>query len=238
MNDLICRKTMRACDTPGMCSPFGGCSVAPARTRREGADAMSCRELRKAASNVLNACDNYGTAECLRGWIDMLRNALSEASPAPGCIDSLCPCQDGALCHYVDGPDGTMALAAPSAEPSEPVAWRYKPTIGSPWSLSDDGYYISCKRTQGYIVESLGVIDPTAPAPPAPTLNPAPGYCKHCKQYTIEEPLPAPSAEPTVPAASVNWLLEQCEEYQRRAHEAEREVLALRAQIEQIGGGR
>ena len=21
--------------------------------------------------------------------------------------------------------------------------------------------------------------------------NPAPGYCKHCKQYTIEEPLPA-----------------------------------------------
>jgi hypothetical protein len=24
-----------------------------------------------------------------------------------------------------------------------------------------------------------------------PVLNPAPGYCKHCKQYTIEEPLPA-----------------------------------------------
>ncbi len=25
MSDLICRKTMRACLTPGMCSPFGGC---------------------------------------------------------------------------------------------------------------------------------------------------------------------------------------------------------------------
>lgn len=26
MSDLICRKTMRRCETPGMCSPFGGCS--------------------------------------------------------------------------------------------------------------------------------------------------------------------------------------------------------------------
>jgi hypothetical protein len=221
---------------------------------------MSCRDLHKAARNVLNAWDHYGTAECLRGWIDVMRSALAEAPPAPGCIDSLCPCQDGALCHYVDGPDGTMALPAlsagqyplpddmydskdwragsyaervewlhtmyeasqktldtylamrPSAEPSEPVAWRYKSTIGSPWSLSDDGYYISCKRTQGYIVESLGVIDPTAPAEPT-----------------------AACVEPTVPAASVNWLLTQCDEYQRRAHDAEREVLALRAQI---GGGR
>jgi hypothetical protein len=27
--------------------------------------------------------------------------------------------------------------------------------------------------------------------PPAAQREPAPGYCKHCKQYTIEEPLPA-----------------------------------------------
>jgi hypothetical protein len=47
---------------------------------------------------------------------------------------------------------------------------------------------------------------------------------------------PAPTAEPsepTVPATSVEWLLAQCEEYQRRAHEAEHEVLALRAAKEQ-----
>jgi hypothetical protein len=37
----------------------------------------------------------------------------------------------------------------------EPVAWRYKGMIGSPWSLSDDGYYASCKRDKGYIVENL-----------------------------------------------------------------------------------
>lgn len=27
MSDLICRKSMRRCNTPGMCSPFGGCQV-------------------------------------------------------------------------------------------------------------------------------------------------------------------------------------------------------------------
>lgn len=31
-----------------------------------------------------------------------------------------------------------------------------------------------------------------------PVLNPAPGYCKHCKQYTIEEPLPAEPVEEPV----------------------------------------
>lgn len=29
MSDLICRRTMRRCDTSGMCSPHGGCQPAP-----------------------------------------------------------------------------------------------------------------------------------------------------------------------------------------------------------------
>ena len=29
MSDLICRRTMRRCDTSGMCSPHGGCQTAP-----------------------------------------------------------------------------------------------------------------------------------------------------------------------------------------------------------------
>ena len=37
----------------------------------------------------------------------------------------------------------------------KPVAWRYKSMIGLPWSLSDDAYYVSCKRTQRYMVEPL-----------------------------------------------------------------------------------
>ena len=42
---------------------------------------------------------------------------------------------------------------------------------------------------------------------PAAKQAPAPGYCKHCKQYTIEEPLPA-QAEPVTQteAAKARWL--------------------------------
>jgi hypothetical protein len=49
----------------------------------------------------------------------------------------------------------TALRAALAQQEQEPVAWRYKPMIGSPWSLSDDGYYASCKRDKGYIVENL-----------------------------------------------------------------------------------
>ena len=53
------------------------------------------------------------------------------------------------------------ALAEPVQEPvQEPVAWRFKAMIGSPWSLSDDGYYISCKRGQRYFVEALYTAPP------------------------------------------------------------------------------
>jgi hypothetical protein len=37
----------------------------------------------------------------------------------------------------------------------EPVAWRYKGMMGMPWSLSDDGYHVSCKRDKRYIIEPL-----------------------------------------------------------------------------------
>ena len=42
----------------------------------------------------------------------------------------------------------------------EPVAWRFKGMMGMPWSLSDDGYYVSCKRDKGYIVEPLYTAPP------------------------------------------------------------------------------
>ena len=45
-------------------------------------------------------------------------------------------------------------------EEPEPVAWRFKPMVGSPWSVSDDGYYISCKKDKGYIVEPLYTTPP------------------------------------------------------------------------------
>jgi hypothetical protein len=49
-----------------------------------------------------------------------------------------------------------IRAAIEAAEKAKPVAWRYKPMVGSPWSITDDGYYISCKqRDHGYLVEPL-----------------------------------------------------------------------------------
>ena len=42
--------------------------------------------------------------------------------------------------------------------------------------------------------------------------EPAPGYCQHCKQYTIEEPLPAqPEQEPFAWAdeSAIRWLADR-----------------------------
>ena len=39
-----------------------------------------------------------------------------------------------------------------------------------------------------------------------PQLAPAPGYCKHCKQYTIEEPLPAEPLPAEPVQEPVAWL--------------------------------
>ncbi len=49
----------------------------------------------------------------------------------------------------------SQPLGVGSSEGLGPLVWRYKPMVGAPWSLSDDGYYVSCKRDQGYIVEPL-----------------------------------------------------------------------------------
>ncbi len=50
MSDMICRKTMRACLTPGMCAPFGGCRetvVAPPPAADAVSEAMVEAALRE-----------------------------------------------------------------------------------------------------------------------------------------------------------------------------------------------
>jgi hypothetical protein len=68
----------------------------------------------------------------------------------------------------------------------EPVAW-----IEHEWSGSGLRHLHFERREQSVRDEVMNPIwtplYTTPPAQPAP----APGYCKHCKQYSIEEPLPA-----------------------------------------------
>jgi hypothetical protein len=103
---------------------------------------------------------------------------------------------------------------------------------------ADTGYVWDTEAAPVWMLDAIKAAFAAAPPGPVTTFKvDGPGTVT-VSATGVRFESPAPSAEPTVPAASVNWLLEQCDEYQRRAHDAERQVLALRAQIEQIGGGR
>lgn len=47
---------------------------------------------------------------------------------------------------------------------------------------------------KGYTVDAIAALRDAL----AQQAEPAPGWCKHCKQYSIEEPLPAQQAEPKI----------------------------------------
>jgi hypothetical protein len=69
----------------------------------------------KAARDVLSAWDHYGTAECLRGWIDRLRDALAtDIGPEPAMVRAI----RNVTQHYRNL---NAELAAPTPE-REPVA--------------------------------------------------------------------------------------------------------------------
>jgi len=80
------------------------------------------------------------------------------------------------------------ALAQPA---QEPVAWMYQCTA------DNSGPVLLRHRTNWAESGSgLWIETPLYTAPPQP-VQPAPGYCKNCKDYTIEEPLYAqPVQEP------------------------------------------
>ena len=104
--------------------------------------------LRTAAQQALealeDACGDRCNAEYNREVAETLRAALVE----------------DAMQKFTDV---NQELEAALAEPvQEPVAWRFKLIIASPWSLSDDAYYISCKRDKRYIVEPLYAAPPAS----------------------------------------------------------------------------
>lgn len=103
--------------------------------------------LREAAQQLLTAVEDSGHKSDVMKAAEALRAALAEQD-------------DDLTAAWMAG----AAEERKRAEQAQPVAWRYKPMVGSPWSLSDDGYYVSCKRDNGYIVQSL-YTTPPAPQP-------------------------------------------------------------------------
>jgi len=97
-------------------------------------------DLKKAAQQALEALMWHDETVRTRGddeAIEALRAALTE----------------DALQRLTDA---NQEIEAALEQPEqEPVAWRYKGMMGMAWSLSDDGYYVSCKRDNGYMIEPL-----------------------------------------------------------------------------------
>jgi hypothetical protein len=114
-------------------------------------------------------------------------NAIKQARSAPvqSCYCPNCEAMGKEL----------AALKAQPAPVQEPVAWMH--WLHGPVQLfmnKQKAMMELDRLNREYPVDnharkmrSLVFGDTTPPAQPAP----APGYCKHCKQYSIEEPLPA-----------------------------------------------
>jgi hypothetical protein len=92
-------------------------------------------DLKKAAQQAL---------EALEGCVKAL-----DALHAPG--DSIYT----RASDLADRAEIALRAALAQQQEQEPVAWRYKGMMSMPWSLSDDGYYVSRKRDKGYTVEPL-----------------------------------------------------------------------------------
>ena len=107
-----------------------------------------------------------------RELLQQAHDALLNSTPKPADDDY---CERGWKEREVAITALRSALAAPQPGP---VAWRIKPMVSqSFWQLSDDGYYASCKRDQGYIVENLYAAPPAAPAP---AVRPDEFSCPYC----------------------------------------------------------
>jgi hypothetical protein len=82
-----------------------------------------------------------------------------------------------------------LNAAIEAAEKQKPVAWA----VFEGWNAHDlylPQEYDEALKMAGYKGDHAEV-KPLYTHPSAAQPAPAPGYCKHCKQYTIEEPLPA-----------------------------------------------
>jgi hypothetical protein len=89
----------------------------------------------------------------------------------------------GRVTLLIDGEYVAYVKAHPPLPVQEPLAWMCSAFDGEP-----------CEQTNH---DECGNPIPLYTTPPQP-VQPAPGYCKNCKDYTIEEPLYAqPAQEPT-----------------------------------------
>lgn len=110
--------------------------------------------LRQAAQQALEAMEysgmDVGKFNRINAACQALRVALAEPQ-----IDPVDEYRKGFIAGQIDMRDRDQAQPV-----QEPVAWRFRMSEVLPWSLSDDGYYVSCKKDIRYIVEPLYTASP------------------------------------------------------------------------------
>ena len=127
-------------------------------------------DLRETAQQMLKAWDddeNGTTDHPLSDTIEALRAALAQQEQTCNCRwvgdvqTQQCTLHEAHVDAIHEWAERAKAAEAKLAQQEQgPVAWRFKGMMGMPWSLSDDGYYVSCKRDKGYIVEPLYTAPP------------------------------------------------------------------------------
>jgi hypothetical protein len=139
-------------------------------------------------------CNVCNTEEALKAALarHALRAALEEPCPCGDRPAAQCPGEWEPGCDLGNNPK--YARRVNLAEPQEPSSIRELLTQAAAMAVAAE----RAGRYEGASWVADAVLETAPPQRPAePVLNPAPGYCKHCKQYTIEEPLPAePVQEP------------------------------------------
>jgi len=123
--------------------------------------------------------------------IAALRNRLAQPEQEPDPIG--------------DAQDRLIAEIAAQSE-QEPVAWG---VFDGP-NLHDMFFCEEAAKDMARLKGVSSVVRPLNTTPPAAQPEPAPGYCKQCKQYSIEEPLPA-AAQPAMfgPMGTVGDLFDK-----------------------------
>ena len=91
MTELICRKSMMRCQTPGMCSPFGGCQEPAQDPANELAllRAAHCAALSTITELKAQATDLTERLDVQSAQIQALRKIISESATACGAAVSV-----------------------------------------------------------------------------------------------------------------------------------------------------
>ncbi|GEM_PF-6788711 len=111
MTDLICKNTMRRCQTPGMCSPFGGChevepvsSVWLEQLRTEFRATVRERDQLKAESEALRKALGEISGQVdgnIRCTVRDVVNGLPDVQDIYGYCDAIDEIIDAALAREV-----------------------------------------------------------------------------------------------------------------------------------------